>query len=194
MKKIIFSCIGLLTSIAGFSQNYPNAQETDPHKMGWMQGFPPEKEKTLHASNGSFFAFPALRYSVNHMREFFPTRNVPASQTKKYKIKSKIDKNIEDIIFIPWNKSEPMTFLQGLDANYTDGIIILHKGKIVYEKYSAGLTPDGIHAAMSVSKSFTGTLASILVAEGILDPSKTVQNIYPSLQKADLQQLPFVKL
>lgn len=181
MKKIIFSCLGLLTSIAGFTQQYPNAQETDPATMGWMQGFPPEKVKTLHASDGSFFAFPALRYSVNHMREFFPTRNVPTTQNKKYKVKTKIDKNIENITFTPWNSTKIMTFTQALDANYTDGIIIMHKGKIVYEKYSAGLTPEGIHAAMSVSKSFTGTLASILVAEGILDPNKTVSEYIPEL-------------
>lgn len=75
-----------------------------------------------------------------------------------------------------------MTFEESLGANYTDGIIVMHKGKIVYEKYPAGLKPDGLHAAMSVSKSFTGTVASILVAEGKLEPSKKVVEYIPELK------------
>ena len=42
----------------------------------YMQGFPPPVEKRINARDGSFFEFPALRYSVVHMREFMPTTNV----------------------------------------------------------------------------------------------------------------------
>lgn len=152
--------------------------------MGWMQGFPPAREKTLKASDNSFFEFPALRYSVNHIREFYPTRAVSAGNGKKYTVKTRLDPAIDNITFTPWDAQEPMTFEQSLAANYTDGIIIMHKGKIVYEKYPAGLKPDGLHAAMSVSKSFTGTVASILVAEKKLDPSKKVTDYIPELKNS----------
>jgi hypothetical protein len=66
-----------------------------------------------------------------------------------------------------------MTWEASLPINYTDGIVILHKGKIVYEKYFGELKPDGLHAAMSVSKTFTGTLGALLVEEGLLDENKT---------------------
>ena len=183
MKKSLFSFSALaLAGTVGFAQNYPDAKQTLPQKMGWMQGFPPPQEKTLHASDGSFFEFPALRYSVNHMREFFPTRNVPSGNGKKYTLKTKLNPEIGKITFTPWDSDKPMTFEESLDANYTDGIIVMHKGKIVYEKYPAGLEPDGLHAAMSVSKSFTGTVASILVADGKLDPSKKVAEYIPELK------------
>lgn len=182
MKKAIFSSILVAGAAFVSAQDYADAVKTNPETMGWMKGFPPAKEKTLHASDGSFFDFPKLRYSVNHMQEFFPTRTVPADQKNRYSVKTKIDNNIDSIKFTPWNSETPMTFEQSLGANYTDGIIVMHKGKIVYEKYFGGLTPDGKHAAMSVSKSFTGTIASILVADGKLDPSKLVTDYIPELK------------
>ncbi|WP_303919467.1 serine hydrolase [Treponema berlinense] len=185
MTKSFFSFTALaLAGAFGFAQNYPNAEQTVPDRMGWMQGFPPAREKTLKASDNSFFEFPALRYSVNHIREFYPTRAVSAGNGKKYTVKTRLDPAIDNITFTPWDAQKPMTFEQSLAANYTDGIIIMHKGKIVYEKYPAGLKPDGLHAAMSVSKSFTGTVASILVAEKKLDPSKKVTDYIPELKNS----------
>lgn len=166
------------------TQTVLNAEESNPNKMGWMQGFPPPKDKILSAKDGSFFNFPALRYSVNHMREFFPSRRVLSAKDDYYTLRTKHDKEIESIVFTPWNSETPMNWQEFLDANYTDGIIILHKGKIVYETYPAGLTPDGIHTAMSVSKSFAGTIASILIAEGQIDTNKFISYYVPELTES----------
>ena len=163
------------------NQTTLNAEESNPNKLGWMQGFPPPQDKILSAKTGSFFDFPGLRYSVNHMREFFPSRKVGSAKYDYHSFRTKIDDKIDEVTFTPWETNSTMTWKESLDANYTDGIIILHKGKIVYETYPAGLTPDGIHAAMSVSKSFTGTLAAILIAEGQIDPNKYVSYYVPEL-------------
>ena len=182
MKKIITIITTMVIAMSKLiSQTTLTAEESNPNKLGWMQGFPPPKDRIISAADGSFFDFPALRYSVNHMREFFPTRNVPSAKEDYYSFKEKIDNNIDQVAFIPWNDITPMTWKESLDKNYVDGIIILHKGKIVYEKYLGGLKPDGLHAAMSVSKSFTGTLASILIAEGTINPTKLVSDYVPEL-------------
>jgi hypothetical protein len=68
-----------------------NAYESNPINLKWMNGFPPENDKIISAADGTFFDFPALRYSVNHMREFYPTRNVPASKHSLYHHKVKLD-------------------------------------------------------------------------------------------------------
>ena len=65
-----------LTATAQTTPPYLSAAESDPLKMGWMQGSPPPPDKVLHVADGSFFKFPALRWSVVHMREFLPTVNV----------------------------------------------------------------------------------------------------------------------
>ena len=162
-----------ITGNPGFGQDILTAKESDAKKMGWMQGFPPSNDKIISAIDGSFFRFPALRYSVCHMREFMPTTEVGAAQNNRYKFKVKPDNGIDAVTFLPRNSDQPMTWEASLPINYTDGIVILHKGKIVYEKYFGELKPDGLHAAMSVSKTFTGTLGALLVEEGLLDENKT---------------------
>ena len=88
MKKVITIITTMVIAMSKLiSQTTLTAEESNPNKMGWMQGFPPPKDRIISAADGSFFDFPALRYSVNHMREFFPTRNVPSA--KKIIIHSK---------------------------------------------------------------------------------------------------------
>ena len=162
-----------------------SAKDSDPNTLGWMQGFPPPPDKRLKVSDGSFFAFPALRYSVVHMRQFLPTVGVPHGIKESQPLPKTTDKMVSNAInqleFTPTDGSKPMRFVDSLWHNYTDGIVILHKGQIVYEDYFAALTADKQHAAMSVTKSFTGTLAAILVAEGVLDDSKKVSEYVPEL-------------
>ena len=60
--------------------------------------------------------------------------------------------------------------------------MILHRGEIVYEYYSGCLDREGRHGAMSVTKSFVGTVAEILIAEGALDDTKLVSEYVPELK------------
>ncbi len=159
-----------------------DAQGSDPGNTGYMKGFPPPIEKRINARDGSFFKFPAIRYSVVHMREFMPTVNVPrGNKHVPVMFDYAIDNKIDSIRFVPTGETKAVTWRESLDLNYTDGILILHSGKIVYEKYFGALTPERVHAVMSVTKSFTGTLASILVAEGRLDPERMVGEYIPQL-------------
>lgn len=184
MKKLISIFLLVVAFSCIYAEERLNAEESDPKKMGWMEGFPPPADKILSATNGTFFDFPGLRYSVNHMREFLPTKRVLASKDDNYSVRTRLDPNIDQLVFIPWNSDELMTWEESLAANYTDGIIIMHKGKIIYERYFGGLEPDGIHAAMSVSKSFAGTIASILIAEGKIDPSRLITDYIPELSES----------
>jgi len=184
-KGIIFLLLIISTLVnQGFGQNILTAEESDPKKMGWMQGFPPSNDKIISAIDGSFFRFPALRYSVCHMRQFMPTTNVSAAQSKQFNFKTKLDSEIDRVTFLPSNSDQPMTWEASLSVNYTDGMLILHKGKIVYEKYFGELEPDGLHAAMSVSKTFTGTLGALLVEEGVLDEHETGADYIPELKNS----------
>ncbi|TCP22893.1 hypothetical protein EV195_11020 [Tenacibaculum skagerrakense] len=184
MKKNTLLLLAICFNCTLFAQNYLDAKESDPTKMGWMKGFPTSDKTLVLASDGSFFKFPALRYSVCHMRQFLPTTEVSAAQKNRYKFKVKLDNNIDQLKFIPTNSNQKMTWSESLYKNYTDGILILHKGKIVYEKYFGALKPEGVHAAMSVSKTFTGTLGAMLVAEGLLDENKTADFYVPELKNS----------
>lgn len=178
--------LGILVSLCYtmHAQEPLTAEQSDPAKLGWMQGFPPPEDKIISAIDGSFFSFPALRYSVCHMRQFMPTTEVKAAQSNRYSFKMKLNDGIDTVTFFPWNSDQPMTWEASLSENYTDGILILHKGRIVYEKYFGELEPDGLHAAMSVSKTFTGTLGALLVEEGLLDENKSGADYIPELKNA----------
>lgn len=184
MKKIIHLVFIILVSQTLSAQEFLSAEESNPETMGWMKGFPPHKDSILSALDGSFFVFPGLRYSVCHMRQFMPTTRVEAAQSNLFAFVSTTDKQIDALSFKPWGSNQSMTWKESLAKNYTDGIIILHKGKIVYENYFGELKPDGIHAAMSVSKTFTGTLGALLIANGILDEHKTGGEYVPELQNS----------
>lgn len=180
MKQFALFCC-LLTTLLPLSAQHLNQETSNPVTMGWMQGFPPASDRLISATDGSFFVFPALRYSVCHMREFVPTKPVPAAQEHRYKFKQRQDKNIEQIRFVPMFSDTEITLTQALDTIFTDGFIVLHKGRIVYERYMGGLTETGLHAVMSVSKTMTGTLGAMLVAEGVLDDSRRVDSYVPEL-------------
>ncbi len=163
---------------------YLSAKDSEPSKFGWMQGFPPPADKVLHTWDGSFFEFPAIRWSVVHMRQMLPTVNVSRGLDKPSALVYDLDQEIDSIKFTPWHEQKPMTWEASLWKNYTDGMIILHKGEVVYERYFSALTEDDVHAVMSLTKSFNGTLASILVAEGKLDDTKLVPYYVPELKNS----------
>lgn len=172
-----------LTSITSFAADAPlTAKESDPKTLGWMQGFPPLKDKLIAQPSSDFFSFPKLRWTVCHIRELMPTTEVSRGIGAPSKLDYDLDKNIDTITFTPTGGKSPMTWKQSLDANYTDGIMIMHHGKVVYERQNGCLNELGNHAAMSMTKSMTGLLAEILVTEGKLDDSALVGTIIPELK------------
>ncbi|EJC74992.1 penicillin-binding protein, beta-lactamase class C [Rhizobium leguminosarum bv. trifolii WSM2012] len=69
-----------------------------------------------------------------------------------------------------------------LETNYTDGLLILHGGKIVAERYLNSMTPQTQHLSQSVAKSVVGTVAGILIGRGVVDPSATLTHYLPELE------------
>ena len=90
MKKLLLSNIFLCLCFGVNAQSIFNQENSNPLKMGWMQGFPPPQEKVVSATDGSFFEFPALRYSVCNMRQFLPTKVVKSAEKNRYNFKIKI--------------------------------------------------------------------------------------------------------
>ena len=178
----ILALLGTFAQIHAQSGSYQNAEESDPRKQGWMRGFPPPPDKLIMQPESDFFSFPKLRWTVCHIRELMPTKQVSRGIGPPIPLGRAIDDRIDTVTFTPWGGEKPMTWKESLSANYTDGILILHKGRVVYEKYFGCLDETGKHAAMSMTKSMTGLLSEILVVEGRLDDSMKVSSIIPELK------------
>jgi hypothetical protein len=157
------------------------AHASDPVRLGWMVGSPPPADRIIRFADSSFFRFPATRWSFSHLRELQPTTVVPRGTHPVVSLPRAERDDIDAVTFQPLGRTESMTWAQSLDANYTDGIVILHRGRIVYERYFGALDPDRQHIAFSVSKSFVATIAATLVAEGQLDEHAPVASYLPEL-------------
>ncbi len=185
--KIAKSAAALLMSIlpslafAVTPATFPDAAASDPAKLGWMVGSPPPPERTVRFADGSYFQFPAMRWSVSNFRQLMPTVNVSRGLGAPVALESALRRDIDALSFTPLGAQQSMTWEQSLAATYTDGIVVLHRGKLVYERYFGVLSPQGQHAAMSVTKSVVGTLGATLVAEGQIDDNKRVVEYVPEL-------------
>ena len=182
----------LVAAIASTSveaqSDFLSAQESDPNVMGWMQGFPPSPDKLITQPDSVYFSFPRLRWSVCHLREFLPTEEISRGLGAPVPLNypsppefADLRQQIDAITFLPQDSTEEMTWEESLYANYTDGMLILHKGEVVYERYFGCLEEDGKHAIMSMTKSFTGLLAEIMVVEGALDDTLLVRDVVPEI-------------
>ena len=157
------------------------AENSDPNALGWMKGSPPPPDKIIRFADGSYFNFPQLRWSVCNFQQLMPTKSVSRALFSSVPLEKEELDNIDSLTFTPLGATEPMTWQQSLEANFTDGIVVLHHGKIVYEKFSGCLTPTNRHAAMSMTKSFVGLLGEMLIVENKLEEDRIVRDYIPEL-------------
>ena len=74
-----------------------------------------------------------------------------------------------------------LTWAQSLKDTYTDGIVVLHRGRRIYERYFGALQAQRPHACFSITKSYAATLAATLLHERALDETKTVSHYLPEM-------------
>ena len=184
MKKLIIitgiSLILLQLSTAGRA-DVLSAEKSRPDTMGWMHGFPPPDDRTIRFTDPDFFAFPKLRWTVCHFRQLMPTAGVKNQPGVLQTLPVDLDPAIDAVSFTPLDGKESMSWRTAFDVNYTDGLLVLHHGRIVYERYDGCLDSDTLHAVMSVTKSITGLIGEILVARGDLDEAATIGELIPEL-------------
>jgi CubicO group peptidase (beta-lactamase class C family) len=161
---------------------FPDAAASDPAALGWMVGSPPPADRQIRFDDGSYYRFPQLRWTFSHWREFVPTVNVSRGVGAVAVLPRAERPVIDSIAFIVPDSGREMTWAASLAANYTDGIVVLHRGRIVYERYFGAGSAERPHIAFSATKSFFGTIAALLIAEGKLDPNATVGAVLPELK------------
>ncbi|MER9883571.1 serine hydrolase [Mesorhizobium sp. M0118] len=163
-------------------QRYLDGRASNPNELGWMRGSPPPADKCITFESDAFLDFPQLRWSLSHMRELVPTVNVwrgPGGPT----LLDRSDKTAEiDALTFADANGRMRRFDEALYDTYTDGIVVLHHGRIVYERYFGALEPHLPHALHSVTKSYAGTLAAALMHDGVLDDSKVLAHYLPELR------------
>ena len=176
--------VGLLLACASVQAQQAPASpgDSDPVRMGWMQGSPPPPDKRIEFRDGGFYQFPKTRWSFAHYRELMPTARVARGSGPVSRLPVALRGDLGAVRFTPLGRTRTMTWEQAYEAVYGDAVLILHKGRIVYERYDGVMAADQPHIAFSVTKSYFGTLAEILIAEGKIDETALVTRYIPELK------------
>lgn len=157
-----------------------DALTSDPAVMGWMEGLPPPADKRIAWAEAGHMRFPTHRFAFSHMREFLPTARV-ARGARVWALPEAPRDDLDGLRFAALDDGRELSWQQSLDANFTDAILVLYRGRVVYERYRGVTRRDTPHIAFSVTKSFVGTIAEMLVAERQLDPAAPVAELIPEL-------------
>ena len=146
-----------------------------------MAGPPPFDERLVSLANWQ--DPPFNRWSFQHIRDLIPTARIP--RTDAVRRLPGAERDLSGIRFRSGGRE--MTVAQMLDRSFTDGFLVLHRGRVVFEQYRNGMTPETPHLLMSVSKSVTATIAGILVGRGELDPDAPVEDVVPELERTSFR-------
>ncbi len=183
-RSILPLCLFATCASAQAQQAPASPAETDPVKMGWMQGSPPPSDKQIRYRDGSYYQFPKTRWSFAHMPELVPTVPVLRGNGKFASLPVALRSDLDEVEFTPLGQTGRMKWVDAVEAVYSDAILVMHKGKIVYERYFGVMTRDQPHIAYSVTKSYFGTLAEMLIAEGKIDENAFVTRYVPELAQS----------
>ena len=126
---------------------YPDGAASDPIALGWMHGAPPPLAKRIRFEDDRALDFPQIRWSLSHMRELVPTAaiwrgNGAASELGAAAAGSAAA--IDSLAFKDMH-GRTLNWAQSLQDTYTDGIVVLHRGRRVYERYFGALQPHLPH-------------------------------------------------
>jgi CubicO group peptidase (beta-lactamase class C family) len=162
---------------------YPDGHASDPRRLGWMEGTPPPAERQVRFADDAFLDFPRIRWTLSHMRELVPTVNVwrGAGPASAFAEGTLTHEAIDTLAFTDMNGRERRWDASLFDT-YTDGILVLHRGRRVYERYFGALQPQLPHSCFSITKSYAATLCAALVHEGVLDARRTIPHWLPEMK------------
>jgi CubicO group peptidase (beta-lactamase class C family) len=131
-----------------------------------MQHFPPAAGSQVTLAN--WRTPPFSRWAFQHVRELVPSADIPNDPAK---------------VKVLASAPAALGVEAACDATDTDALVVLHRGKLVYERYANGMSAETPHILMSVSKSMLGLLAGVLAKAGVLDLERDVTQMVPELAR-----------
>ncbi|KAB8145716.1 serine hydrolase [Chloroflexia bacterium SDU3-3] len=143
--------------------------------LGLMCGFPPQ----VRVSHAQQLLGPYNRWSFQNIQRLNPTADVWRGQG----VATALPLAPRDLSQVRYHNraGQAFSFDDMVEMSYTDGIMVLHHGHVIYQCYLNGMQPHTLHAWASGSKSMTGVLASLLAHEGLFDPAAPITDYLPEL-------------
>ena len=160
-------------------QDNPTLRASLTNRASLMSSFPPPAEGQVTLAN--WRTAPFNRWAFHHVREIVPSADIPHDPARVRPLGTR-GGGLEALrIGMPDGASSGLGDF--LEATGADGIVVLHRGAIVLERYANGMNERSPHILMSVSKSMLGLLAAVLSAQGALDVDRLAVDYVPELRE-----------
>lgn len=145
-----------------------------------MRGFPPQAGLRVTPENWQA-SRAHIQWCFRNVRRMFPTAPIPRGEGPALAFE-RDPRDLDRLGFV--NEGESRTIEAWLADSFTDGLLVLARGRIVYERYREGFLPETTHMCQSVTKSVVGDMIGCLAAEGRLDPEMPVAAYVPELARS----------
>jgi CubicO group peptidase (beta-lactamase class C family) len=144
-----------------------------------MSGFPPPTESRVTLANWQ--DPPYNRWSFQHLRELIPTQRISRGHHPWRALAHRAASPVLDDVTVHRLAGHTSTFAEVIADTWTDAVVVMHDGEIVFEEYFNEMTEQTPHLLMSVTKSVVGCIAGILVEQGLLNPDKQTSSYVPEI-------------
>ncbi len=143
-----------------------------------MSSFPSAADGQVTLAN--WRTGPFNKWAFHHVREIVPSADIANDPDDVWHLETVLDDLSRLKVKLDGDETQLLSAI--LDESDMDALVVLHRGRLVYETYANGMTPDVPHILMSVSKSMLGLLAGIVAERGELDPQAPATTYVPELE------------
>lgn len=146
-------------------------------ELGIMKGFSSNNEKQV--KNTNWVWYPFNRWSFQNVNKILPTALIASGPTIPWAIAQE-----QDFMSVPVTRAtgEKQTVADVLHEHNTDGFVVVKGNQIIQERYFNGMTETSTHWLASMTKSFTGLIAEILIEQGVLKRDELAENYVDELK------------
>lgn len=160
------------------ARHYADAHEAmlvGPSRDSLMTDFPPVEARRVTWQN--WMSPPFNKWGFRHLARLRPSISVAAGNGAA----SDLPEAIEDLDGFSFESLCGLSVRldEQLVASHCDAFIVVHQGKVKYERYFNGQTPNDRHIMFSVTKSLIGVLAEQLICDGVLNPELRADHYVP---------------
>ena len=123
---------------------------------------------------------PNQVWSFQNMKDLFSTKTLSKSNDPS-SFDMKLNQDIENFEFDTL-EGKSISIKDSFSETHADAFLVIKNEEIIYEQYFNEMSAQSPHLMNSISKSFLGMLAGVLVEKGIIDPEDKISNLIPEFK------------
>lgn len=169
----------LVPATAAASPTSANATSVSaqPDASKVMVGFPPPTDKRVTLANAT--QPNNLRWTSLNIDRLIPSRPIRRGSGPASDINGK-PVSLEKLSFAD-GQGKNWRLADFVDAWNVDALVVMHRGRIVYEGYFSGMQATDRHVLNSCTKSMIGLLVATFADEGMIDLAQRTEHYLPEL-------------